>query len=63
MTEDVRAEIKRLLAATQAMLNRTAVEMGQRPTDATLQERFARLVSDRDSLEAILRDSTFEIPY
>lgn len=63
MTDDERNEVKRLLAETQAMLNRSAVEIGQLPTDAKLQERFARLVTERDALEAILRDATFEIPY
>ena len=60
---DERAEIGKLLAETQAKLNRAAVEVGQRPTDTTLQERFARLVTERDALEAILRDASFEIPY
>ena len=63
MTDQHRDEIKRLLAETQDLLNRTAVAIGQRPGDAELQERFARLVTERDTLEAILRDATFEIPY
>ena len=63
MTDDDRAEIKRLLAETQAKLKCAAGEVGQRPGDTKLQERFARLVTERDTLEAILRDTTFEMPY
>ena len=63
MTDDERTEIKRLLTETQRLLSRAAVEIGQRPTDTTLQERFARLVTDRDTLEAILRDTDWQIPY
>ena len=63
MTDEQRAEIGKLLAETQTLLNRTAVAIGQRPGDAELHERFARLVSDLDALEAILKDTTFEIPY
>ena len=63
MTDEHRDEIKRLLAETQAMLKCAAVEVGQRPTDTTLQDRFARLVSERDALERILRDTDWQIPY
>ena len=62
MTDPTRDAIKRLLAETQALLN-CAVEVGQRPTDAKLQERFARLVTERDTLERILRDPDWPIPY
>ena len=63
MPDEQRAEIQRLLAATQAKLNRTAVTIGQRPGDAELQERFTRLVSERDTLEALLREPDWTIPY
>ena len=63
MSDSHRDEIKRLLAETQAKLNRAAVAIGQRPGDAELQERFTRLVSERNTLERILADCTFEIPY
>ena len=63
MPDRQRAEIRNLLAETQTLLNCAAVEVGQRPNDAKLQSRFARLVTERDALEVLLRDTDWQVPY
>ena len=55
LTESKRAEVVASLAKLEDLIVRAAVALGQHPTNRDLQTRFAKLVSNRDRLEVVLK--------